>query len=149
MKSPLPMNKRQTDIAFSLAKQFHKNQFRRDGITPYFNHVQDVARVAGDRFGFDDELIAVALAHDLLEDTKLTKFDLLNSGLSETVVDAVIALTHLHENESYDTAILRARANALARKVKIADNLANLADKPTDKQILKYTKSLQKLLSNE
>ncbi len=143
------MNKRQTDIAFSLAKENHKDQFRRDGITPYFNHVQDVARVTGDRFGFDDELIAVALAHDLLEDTNLTKFDLLNAGLSQAVVDAVIALTHLHENESYDTAILRARANTLARKVKIADNLANLADAPTDKQILKYTKSLQKLLTDD
>lgn len=141
------MNKRQQDIAFELAQKAHEGQTRRDGVTPYFNHVRDVARVAGDRFGFDDELIAAALGHDLLEDTRLSVDDLRNAGLNERVVAAIIDLTHLHENENYEQAILRAKGNSIARKVKIADNLSNLADSPTDKQILKYAKSLQILMS--
>jgi len=34
------------------------------------------------------------------------------------------------------------KCNELARKVKIADMLSNLADNPTDKQIKKYAKGL-------
>ncbi len=64
-------------------------------------------------------------------------------------MDAVIALTHLHEAESYEQAILRAKANPIARKVKIADNLSNLSDAPTNKQIIKYSKSLQVLMEDD
>ena len=46
------MNKRQQDIAWELAQKAHEGQTRRDGKTAYFIHVVDVARVAGDRFGF-------------------------------------------------------------------------------------------------
>jgi len=136
---------RQQDIAYELAKKGHEGQFRRDGVTPYLNHVLDVARIAQMRGGNDD-VIAAATAHDLLEDSSFSKFDLLNAGLSQVVVDAVIDLTHLHEGESYEQAILRAKNNPIARQVKIADNLSNLSDAPTDKQILKYAKSLQTLM---
>jgi (p)ppGpp synthase/HD superfamily hydrolase len=136
---------RQQDIAYELAMEGHAGQFRRDGITPYINHVFDVARIAQMRGG-DDNVIATALGHDLLEDTKFSKFDLLNAGLSQAVVDAIIDLTHLHEKEPYEQAILRAKSNPIARQVKIADNLSNLSDEPTDKQILKYAKSLRVLM---
>ncbi len=137
---------KQSDIAEELAYIGHNGQFRRDGVTPYVNHVLQVARIVKQRGG-DDDAIAVAKGHDLLEDSKYTKFDLLHYGLNAKVVEAIIDLTHLHNNEPYEQAILRAKANPLARQVKIADNLANLSDAPTDKQILKYAKSLQVLMS--
>ncbi len=136
----------QSDIAEELAYRGHAGQFRRDGVTPYVNHVLQVARIVKHRGG-DDNAVAVAKSHDLLEDSSFSKFDLLNAGLNEKVVEAIVDLTHLHGNESYEQAILRAKANPLARQVKIADNLANLSDAPTDKQILKYAKSLQILMS--
>lgn len=139
---------RQQDIAYEIAQKAHEGQFRRDKITPYFDHVKDVARIVQMRGGNDEE-IAAALLHDTLEDTSLTKFDLLNAGIKQSVVDAVIALTHLHEAELYEQAILRAKANSIARKVKIADNLSNLSDAPTNKQIIKYSKSLQVLMEDD
>lgn len=138
---------RQQYIAHEIAQKAHQGQFRRDNITPYYNHVVDVARIVRMRGG-NDEDIAAALLHDTLEDTSLTKFDLLQAGVSQAVVDAVVSLTHLHEKEPYEQAILRAKANAIARKVKIADNLSNLADAPTNKQIIKYAKSLQVLMED-
>lgn len=139
---------RQQDIAYEIAQKAHEGQFRRDKITHYFDHVKDVARIVQMRGGNDEE-IATALLHDTLEDTSLTKFDLLNAGINQSVVDAVIALTHLHEAELYEQAILRAKANPIARKVKIADNLSNLSDAPTNKQIIKYSKSLQVLMEDD
>jgi len=142
------MNKRQQDIAFELAVNAHKGQTRRDGITPYFKHVEDVARVAGDRFGFDDELIAAALLHDVCENSQTSLNDLRKAGISENVVDAVDKLT-LKRCWTYlgNIRFIKQSGNQLAIRVKIADNLANLADSPTDKQILKYAESLQILLS--
>ena len=143
----------QQEIAYELAKKAHEGEFRRDGITAYFNHVLDVARIAGDRFGFDDELIATALLHDFFEENpSKTTSDLLNAGISAKIVEAVVLLTHIKRGkskESYQDYItfLKNSNNQLAIKVKIADNLANLADSPTDKQILKYAKSLQILMS--
>ena len=139
---------RQQDIAYELAQKAHAGQFRRDGITPYFHHVFDVARVAGDRFGFDDKLIATAFLHDSLEDTDLTEKEMERAGIFSEVIGAVQWLT-LSKERSYEENIrsIKSSNNQLAIRVKIADNLANLADSPTDKQILKYAKSLQILLS--
>ncbi len=142
------MNKRQQDIAFELAVKAHKGQTRRDGFTPYFKHVEDVARVAGDRFGFDDELIATALLHDTLEDTSLSEKQMQDAGIHHSVIEAVQWLTLTKDRHYLDNiSAIKNSNNQLAIRVKIADNLANLADSPTDKQILKYAKSLQILLS--
>ncbi len=141
--------KRQQDIAFELTQAAHEGQTRRDGVTPYFNHVKDVARVAGDRFGFDDELIATALLHDCLEDTSLSEKKMADAGICQNVIEAVQWLT-LSKDKSYlgNIRAIKNSNNHLAIKVKIADNLSNLADSPTDKQILKYAKSLQILMEN-
>lgn len=150
------MNKRQQDIAWELAQKAHEGQTRRDGKTAYFIHVVDVARVAGDRFGFNDKLIATALLHDCLEDTELSEKKMEEAGICQEVIEAVQWLTFNKENRlpdwmerSYEKKIqtLKESNNQLAIRVKIADNLSNLADDPTDKQILKYAKSLQILMS--
>lgn len=142
------MNKRQQDIAYELAKKIHKNETRRDGITAYFNHVQDVARVVCERFGCDDELVATALLHDVIE-SGASIVDLELAGINGRVVSAVLLLT-LNKSISYEENIraIKNSNNQLAIKVKIADNLSNLGDDPTDKQILKYAKSLQILMEN-
>lgn len=141
------MNSRQQDIAHELAHEIHENEYRRDGNTPYVHHVLDVARVAADRFGFDDELIATAYLHDSVESgASIVSLEL--AGINGRVISAIQLLT-LDKRISYEDNIrvIKNSKNDLAIKVKIADNLANLADFPTDKQILKYAKSLQILLS--
>jgi (p)ppGpp synthase/HD superfamily hydrolase len=68
-----------------------------------------------------------AVLHDVLEDTTLTVDDLLNSGVSRSVVDAVVALTRCPE-DTYDEYIERVADNELARRVKLADLADNLAN---------------------
>ena len=129
-----------------IATEAHAGQFRRDGVTPYIRHPEKVAEIVRRRGG-DYEVIAAAWLHDVLEDTNTTAYDLKCQGVGEDVTQAVVALTH-QENESYFDAINRAKKNAIARQVKIADNLANLGDSPTDRQIIKYSKSLGILMKD-
>lgn len=132
------------DKAMYIADHAHAGQFRRDEVTPYIRHVEKVVENVKKRDGISDEII-VAWLHDVIEDTTIT-VDELKIHFPCHIVEAVIALTHI-EDEPYEASILRAKANPIARQVKIADNLANLSDSPTDKQILKYAKSLQELMT--
>lgn len=63
---------------------------------------------------------AVALLHDVIEDSDITDEELLNEGIPKTVVDAVKCLTK-REEENYDDFIARVSANDLATKIKIVD----------------------------
>ena len=51
------------------AEDKHKGQFRKDRITPYFEHSEAVARMV-EYYGGTPEMIAAAYLHDILEDTK-------------------------------------------------------------------------------
>lgn len=131
--------------AINFASKVHEKEFRRDGITPYMEHVQKVADVVASRGGGETEIV-VAFLHDTLE-SGATREDLEKEGFNEEIIHAVECLTLDPERKmSYFDKIRQAKENEIARRVKIADNLANLSDQPTDKQILKYTKSLRILL---
>ena len=93
----------------------HKGQYRRDGKTPYATHP---VAVAG-KF-MNPTLHAIALLHDVIEDTNITKEDLLKEGIYPLVVDAVEAMTKQKE-EKYLDYILRVKENQLATLVKIED----------------------------
>ena len=128
--------------AFNLAKIAHHGQFRRDGVTPYFNHPKDVARRVT-KYGY--KYIVVAYLHDVLEDTKTTVKNLFDAGFDEDIVTAVMLLTK-DNRLSYDEYLRLIKANDLARLVKLADMLSNLADDPTDKQITKYVNGISYLI---
>jgi hypothetical protein len=122
--------------AEAIAMRAHEGQERLGG-APYITHPERVAkRVAGDQ-----EAVAVAWLHDVLEDTDETESSLLDAGISKEVVDAVKTLTK-SKGTDYLEYLERVRANPLARKVKIADMQDNLSDDPTEKQIIKYAKGL-------
>lgn len=127
--------------AISIAKQAHAGQWRRDKITPYIMHPRAVAeRLKGE----SDEVIATAWLHDVLEENRQwTTSDLSELGVELEVTEAVAALTRMDDYDwSYQEYLKALKANPIARKVKIADILCNLADQPTDKQIKKYAKAL-------
>lgn len=129
------------DLAEQIAVRSHAGQFRRDGVTPYVEHPRAVVSRVGD----DPALIATAWLHDVLEDTDETRDSLLAAGVPAQVVDAVALLTKSPgaDYEAYLSAIL---SNPIARQVKIADMLSNLADGPTPKQIRKYAAGLLRLV---
>ncbi len=72
---------RQLELAHAIARRAHAGQFRRDGSTPYIEHVITVAGRTSE-FGGDDQAIAIAWLHDVLEDTKETEESLRRAGIS-------------------------------------------------------------------
>ena len=67
-----------------------------------------------------EEEKAVALLHDVIEDSSVTAEELLNAGLPETVVTAVQILSK-KKGQDYQTYLKTVKSNPLARAVKLAD----------------------------
>lgn len=124
--------------ARNFAQMAHTGQFRRDGVTPYFNHVDGVARSVQPQ---KPEYIATAYLHDVIEDTNYNSVDLIKAGFPEIVVNAVLLLTKFNDL-SYEDYLKRVKTNVIAKAVKIADINYNLNDTPTEKQREKYKKAL-------
>ena len=125
-----------------IAIKAHAGQYRRDGVTSYIYHVYEVAKRVNK---FDEDHICVALLHDVIEDSDITADDLLKEGVPEHIVAAVSLLTK-YVGTTYKKYLVEVKKNELARRVKIADMLSNLADDPTDNQIKKYAKGLDFLV---
>ncbi len=129
-------------LAEQIARVAHAGQYRRDLVTPYITHPERMVERLR-RVGSGDLVVATAWLHDVLEDTEVKASDLREViGIPEPVVVAVVTLTRL-QNESYEKFLVRVKANAIARDVKIADNIDNLSDSPTLGQIMRYSESLQ------
>lgn len=91
----------------------------------------------------------VAVLHDVVEDTNVTFDDLRNEGFDGEVISAIDSVTR-RNSESYEEFILRAAANPIGYKVKIADLIDNLdlnrIDIPTEKdfkRLLKYKNAIK------
>jgi len=131
-----------------IAINAHKGQTRRNKVTPYIAHVEDVVRRLRAQ-GADADTVAVAWLHDVIEDTVVTADHLLAGGAFPAhVVRSVVTLTKT-ANLDYDAYLRRVKADPVATKVKIADMLSNLSDQPTDKQIVKYANGLLFLMDEE
>jgi len=129
--------------ARNFAQMAHINQFRRNGTTPYFKHVEGVARTVKPQ---TPENIATAYLHDVIEDTSYGSIDLQKIGMPEEVVEAVNLLTRF-DHQPYEEYLKDIKENVIAKAVKIADINYNLNDNPTDKQKEKYKKALEYLNS--
>ena len=122
--------------AASMAARDHRNQLRKDKRTPYFSHPVRVALTVAVKFNCTDEkVLAAALLHDVLEDTRADYDDLLER-FDQEIADTVAALskdTRLVEPERerryYDEL---ADAPWQARLIKLADVYDNLSDATDD-----------------
>lgn len=68
----------------------------------------------------DEELMSIAILHDVIEDSKLTFEDLKTEGFSDRVINALKLLTH-QKGVSYDDYIDNMRGNRDALRVKRED----------------------------
>ena len=100
--------------ALEIALQAHIGQTDKSGETYILHPLRLMNKMKS-----DDEK-AVALLHDVIEDSDFSADKLLSQGIPEHVVTAVKALTKI-EDESYLEFIERVKLNPLATKVKIAD----------------------------
>ena len=104
--------------ALAFAVKAHEGQVDKAGV-PYVEHPVTVASYV------DGEIAkAVALLHDVLEDTDATEEEL-REKFGDEVTDAVVVLTHA-EGESYLDYVRRVKRHPLARTVKLADLRHNM-----------------------
>jgi (p)ppGpp synthase/HD superfamily hydrolase len=100
--------------AIALAVKAHQGQRDKAGM-PYVLHPLRMML----KMGCETEMI-VAVLHDVVEDSEVTLDDLSDLGFAEEIIRSVDCLTK-RQDESYGEFIERALADAVARKVKIAD----------------------------
>lgn len=101
----------------AIAAFAHMNQKDKGG-RPYFLHCM---RVMQGLKTDDEELMCIALGHDLIEDTKVTKEILIKyDGFSDRVIKGIVALTKI-EGESYDQYKAKVMQNPDAILVKMQD----------------------------
>ncbi len=125
--------------AEQISRAAHLGQYRKDG-RPYMAHVEAVVAQVGD----DLEAQALAWLHDVLEDTSYRREELIELGIPERLVQLLDLLTKRRE-ESYVQYIERVKRSDVAIKVKKADIIANLSDRPGNQQMVKLSKALIQL----
>lgn len=134
------------DIALAIAKKAHAGQVDKAGV----DYIQHPLYVAGQVETEQEK--AVALLHDVIEDSNITAVDLLASGLPNEVVTAVQILTK-KKGQSYQEYLEKVKINDLARVVKLADlkhnsdlsRLKSVSD--TDRERVKKYKNAIRYLS--
>lgn len=122
--------------ALRIAATHHAPQSRKGSDIPYITHPFGVAMLL-QRFGFDnDEILAAALLHDVVEDTEYT-LDELASDFPPTVVETVASLSERKYDEQNIMRPWKDRklehieqvkaASPTTRAIVLADKLHNLA----------------------
>lgn len=146
-------------IILDFATEAHKGQKRKSG-GDYIEHPIEVARITTEEWNsishkfftakqiksWENILYAIALFHDILEDTNKTVEDIgcasLAAGLdgSEThqILEAVILLTRDKQKTGVLEYLQGIKANWLARFVKLADLRHNMSDLPPGNLLDKY-----------
>ena len=105
-----PMTKKAIKLCF----EAHKDQLDKSGL-PYVFHPFHLAEQMT-----DETTTAVALLHDVIEDTDYTLDDLRALGFTSEVLEAVALMTHAPDVD-YMEYVKEIKKNPVARAVKLAD----------------------------
>ncbi len=130
-------------LAISIAAQAFQDKKDKGG-NPYILHC---IRVMNNVSQHGEDVMAIAILHDIVEDTSWTLAQLYDLGFSDRVMKALITLTH-DKNVSYEDYIKAIAVNPDARLVKLADlrdnsditRLKGISKKDLDR-VEKYHKS--------
>ncbi|MDR3282650.1 MAG: hypothetical protein LBS92_03450 [Candidatus Methanoplasma sp.] len=135
-----------TRKAVRLAYDAHHGRLDDSGV-PYIFHPFSVAESME-----TEEEAAVAIMHDVVEDTAVTLDDVVSAGFPATVTDALRLLTRDPEMPYFDY-VARIRGNPIAVKVKLsdiadnsrADRLSSLPEERRRRLTDKYGKAVEML----
>ena len=105
-----PMTKKAIKLCFDA----HKDQLDKSGL-PYVFHPFHLAEQMT-----DETTTAVALLHDVIEDTDYTLDDIRALGFTSEVLEAVALMTHAPDVD-YMEYVKEIKKNPVARAVKLAD----------------------------
>jgi GTP diphosphokinase / guanosine-3',5'-bis(diphosphate) 3'-diphosphatase len=119
--------------ALEFAKEKHRRQTRRSGL-PYIIHPEMVAELVKKYIpNYTDDMVASAILHDTLEDTKTTYQELVDN-FGKTVADIVMELT-TNEKDKLESGgkkyYLTGKMNKMSDKaftIKLLDRLHNITD---------------------
>lgn len=133
--------------AILLATTKHDGQKDKGGM-PYILHPLKVMHYLKTD---DQELMAIAVLHDIIEDTDVTFQDLRNHGMTDRVVYAIKLLTK-NPGQSYEEYIEGIKTNVDALRVKLCDlrhnsdirRLKGITDKDI-KRMVKYNRTFLEL----
>lgn len=129
--------------AIQIAVEAHADQFDKGG-NPYILHPLKVMHYLKSK---DEELMAIAVLHDIAEDNKGWTWErLLKEGMTERVVTALVCLTKM-PGQSYEQYKVAVKSNKDAILVKMADlrhnsdirRLKGVTDKDIER-VVKYQK---------
>lgn len=132
--------------AIEIAVQAHTGQIDKAG-KPYILHPLRVMLKCE-----TEKQMIVAVLHDVLEDTPVTRESLEHEGFSKEILDALQCVTKISDDEDYDAFIDRIVPNPIARAVKLRDlednmDLRRLPDPEAKdfKRLKKYIKAHRRL----
>lgn len=118
--------------AKAFAKLAHKGQKRRDTGEDYYLHCLRVFNILKER-GEREEVLIAALLHDVIEDTHYTRIDI-GERFGLTVADLVQECSKPYNY----------LASKDALKIKFADLLDNVSDKPSEAWIKRKCDAIRK-----
>lgn len=134
------------EVAYALAEKYHAGQMYGDH--PYMYHLNAVVDSIKKKWGDGNRaLLAVAVLHDILEDTELTEEEL-KKAVGKDVTKFVVALSKV-EGEAYEAYIYRVKEFHYSKEVKIHDTLCNLTESimaDSAYRVKKYSNQLQLLV---
>lgn len=103
--------------AIRIASTIHEKQTDRGGNAYILHPIRIMLRLRT----HDEELMAIAILHDTLEDSDWTAEMLRQEGMTDRVLEALECLTHKDKSEAYEDYIKRISTNADAVRIKLED----------------------------
>lgn len=132
--------------AIEIAARAHAGKKDKAG-APYILHPLRVML----KLSSEEEQITAVL-HDVIEDSDLRLDDIRREGFPGTIVAAVDSVTK-RKSETYNQFIVRAAANPIGRRVKLADledniNLSRIANptRPDQERMVKYQRAIELIM---
>lgn len=116
--------------ALTIAEEVHKGVMRKDGITPYIEHPVKVASLLFELGIQEDNILAIAILHDVLEDCKDEDREILRKRLYKTFdINVLFTVDRLSKSKDYnnDSYYSEIKKDPIAVLVKLADRTHNLS----------------------
>lgn len=110
--------------AWNFAKEKHKGMLDDEGLDYFEVHLVQVAS-AVEQYTSDNDLIAVALLHDTIEDTDTT-YEELEKEFGKKIADLVQELTHEGEKDNYGYYFPNLKSQE-AIMIKLCDRASNVS----------------------